>query len=303
MERREFLAAGVAAGAVVALAGAAQAQEPIAARRGFKLKYAPHFGMFEAHAGKDHVDQLKFMHDEGFLAMEDNGMKGRPVEEQERIAREMARLGMTMGVFVAHADFDNVTFASDKPEVREKLLQDVRDAVEVAKRVNAKWCTVVPGHIDLRLEWDYQTSHVIDNLRRAAEICEPAGLVMVLEPLNQWVDCPGIFLTKIPQAYMICRAVDSPCCKILFDMYHQQMMEGNIIPNMDRAWEQVAYFQVGDNPGRNEPTTGEMNYRNIFRHIHEKGYDGVVGMEHGNSKPGKEGERAVIDAYAACDDF
>ena len=126
---------------------------------------------------------------------------------------------------------------------------------------------------------------------------------MVLEPLNPWRDHPGTFLTKIPQAYMICKSVGSPSCKILFDMYHQQITEGNIIPNIDMAWTEVAYFQVGDNPGRNEPTTGEMNYRNIFRHIHGKGFTGVVGMEHGNSKPGKEGEQAVIDAYVASDNF
>ncbi len=102
---------------------------------------------------------------------------------------------------------------------------------------------------------------------------------------------------------MICRSVNSPACKILFDMYHQQITEGNIIPNIDRAWSEIAYFQVGDNPGRKEPTTGEMNYRNIFRHIHSKGFRGVVGMEHGNSQPGAEGEAAVIRAYAASDDF
>jgi hydroxypyruvate isomerase len=80
---------------------------------------------------------------------------------------------------------------------------------------------------------------------------------------------------------MICKAVGSPSCKILFDMYHQQITEGNIIPNIDRAWAEIGYFQTGDNPGRKEPTTGEMNYRNIFRHIHGKGYTGIIGMEHG----------------------
>jgi hydroxypyruvate isomerase len=277
--------------------------QPVQSKNKFKLKYAPHFGMFKNYAGADPIDELKFMADQGFTALEDNGMKGRPVELQERIAKEMQRLNMTMGVFVASADFNNVTFASNKADVREKLLKEIRESLEVAKRVNAKWCTVVPGRFDLGLEWDYQTANVVDNLKRCAEICEPAGLVMVLEPLNAWRDHPGLLLTKIPQGYMICKAVNSPSCKILFDMYHQQITEGNIIPNINRAWDEVAYFQVGDNPGRKEPTTGEMNYRNIFRHIHSKGFTGVVGMEHGNSKPGKEGEQAVIDAYVASDNF
>ena len=110
-------------------------------------------------------------------------------------------------------------------------------------------------------------------------------------------------MREIPQAYEICRSVNSPSCKILFDIYHQQISEGNIIPNIDKAWEEIAYFQIGDNPGRKEPTTGEINYRNIFKHIYEKGYKGVLGMEHGNSKPGKSGELAVIDAYRTVDSF
>jgi hydroxypyruvate isomerase len=148
----------------------------------------------------------------------------------------------------------------------------------------------------------FQTAYVVEALKRGAEVFEPHGLVMVLEPLN-FRDHPGMFLTRIGQAYEICKAVNSPSCKILFDMYHQQIQEGNLIPNIDRAWSEVAYFQIGDNPGRNEPTTGEINYRNIFRHIHAKGFKGVMGMEHGVSKPGKEGELALIEAYRSCDQF
>ena len=298
--RRTFLKAGTSAAALSLVPGV-----PDRAKRGepFKLKYAPHFGMFRNHAGGDPLDELRFMHDEGFRALEDNSMMGRPVELQEKIAATMHELGMEMGVFVAHADFNNETFASGAKLKRERIESDMRSAVEVAKRVNAKWCTVVPGTYSKQLEWDYQTANVIENLKRAVEICAPAGLTMVLEPLNHYRNHPGVFLTRIPQAYMICRAVGSEHCKILDDLYHQQISEGNLIPNVDKAWSEIAYFQVGDNPGRKEPTTGEINYRNVFRHIHSKGFDGIVGMEHGNSRIGKEGERAVIDAYRACDDF
>jgi hydroxypyruvate isomerase len=259
--------------------------------------------MFEHHAGPDLLDQLRFMADQGFRAFEDNGMNRRPVDEQEKIGRELSRLELEMGVFVATGDFQNVTFASSKTEAREKILGDVRAAVEVAKRVNAKWCTVVPGRFDPGLEWDYQTANVIDTLKRCAEILEPHGLAMVLEPLNPWRDHPGLFLTKIPQAFLICRSVGSPACRILFDIYHQQITEGNLIPNMEKAWDEIGYFQIGDNPGRNEPTTGEINYRNIFRHICSEGYTGILGMEHGNAKPGLEGEKALLEAYRYSDGF
>jgi len=140
--------------------------------------------------------------------------------------------------------------------------------------VNAKWMTVVPGHIDPRQDMGYQTAHVVEALRRASDILEPHKLTMVLEPLN-FRNPPGLFLNKAGQAYEICRAVDSPSCKILFDIYHQQIHEGNLIPNIDLAWDEIAYFQCGDNPGRKEPTTGEINYLNVFRHIYDKGYECV----------------------------
>lgn len=297
MNRRQLLKSGLAAGVATVLPVSGKGARP------FHLNYAPHFGMFSAHAGDDLRDQLRFMYDEGFRAVEDNRMSGRPLQEQRLIADEMGRLGMEMGVFIATGDFENVTFASDSKDVRDTILKEMRQSVEVARRLRARWCTVVLGRFDLGLEWDYQTSRVIDNLKRCAEICEPAGLVMVLEPLNSWKDHPGLFLTRIPQAYLICRAVNSPSCKILFDIYHQQISEGNLIPNMERAWSEIAYFQIGDNPGRQEPTTGEINYRNIFRYIHSRNWKGILGMEHGNSASGREGERAVIEAYRYCDDF
>jgi hydroxypyruvate isomerase len=257
--------------------------------------------MFREHAGGDPVGQLRFMAEQGFRSLEDNGMRDRSRREQERIATEMGRLGMRMGVFVAHTIYwREPNLAGGGKDRREEFLDEIRAAVEVAKRVNATWMTVVPGHVDLGLHPDYQTANVVESLKRAAAILEPHGLVMVLEPLNPR-DHPGLFLKRIPQAYQICRAVDSPACKILDDLYHQQVTEGNLIPNIDAAWDEIGYFQIGDNPGRDEPTTGEINYRNVFRHIREKGYTGVLGMEHGNSRPGREGERAVIEAYRAVD--
>ena len=313
MQRRDFLVQGgaigasAAAGAAMLGAAGAVAQE---SRGGgaFKLKYAPHFGMFRHSAGDDPIDQLKFAADQGFAAWEDNGFKGNPPAQQEKLAKAMTDLGIEMGVFVAHGSFGNMAFVrSDKnpqdKEARDLIVKDIQDSVEVAKRANVKWMTVVPDAYDPRLEWGYQTANCVELLRRCAEVLEPHGLVMVLEPLNWWANHPGLFLHKIPQAYEICRAVDSPACKILFDLYHQQIQEGNLIPNIDLAWDEVGYFQSGDNPGRNEPGTGEINYRNVFKHIHAKGFQGIVGMEHGNSQPGKEGEQAVIAAYRAADDF
>lgn len=309
--RRNFIKQSTAAGAALMASSAAWAAVRSAGAPGrisaaeapFKLKYAPYMDMFPEHAGKDPLANISFCHDMGFTAMFDNGLLGRPVEEQNKIAAQMQKLNMELGPFVLYADFSVTSFVLNKAEVREMLVNKMKEGVELAKRTGAKWALVVPGRYDERLHRDFQTANVVDNLRYCCDVLEPAGLVMVLEPLNTLHDHPGLFLTGIPQSYQICRAVNRPVCKIINDMYHQQITEGNIIPNMDAAWNEIGAFHIGDNPGRNEPTSGEINYLNIFKHIHAKGYQGVLCMEHGKSLPGKEGEARLIKAYRECDSF
>ncbi|MBX2874378.1 MAG: TIM barrel protein [Saprospiraceae bacterium] len=301
MKRRTFIASSVGA-------AGAMATSPIHARSTsstqapkFKMKFAPHTGMFQHHAGKEPLDEIQFMADQGFTAFEDNYLKRREPSMQDKIGAKLAKLEMDMGVFVGGRIRTNKPTLVLKDEaIREEFLKGVKESVDAAKRANATWMTVLPGYLDLKQDIGYQTANVIEVLKRASAILEPHNLVMVLEPLN-FFNHPGLFLTKISQAYQICKAVDSPACKILFDIYHQQIQEGNLIPNMEQSWEEIGYFQIGDNPGRKEPTTGEINYKNVFKYIHEKGYRGILGMEHGNAKEGKEGELAVIQAYREVD--
>jgi hydroxypyruvate isomerase len=302
MDRRNFVKSGITAS--LGMVGTASfGASATTKRRGryFNMKFATHLGMFKTHTGGRPIEHLSFIARHGFRAFEDNEMKSRTPVLQDKMGKVMDRLGIAMGVFVAHKIYwKEPNLAGGDAAYRQEFLQQIRDSVEVARRVNAKWMTVVPGHIDLRQDMGYQTANVIETLKQASAILEPHGLVMVLEPLN-FRNHPGLFLTKASQAYQICKAVDSPACKILFDIYHQQIQEGNLIPNIEKCWDEIAYFQIGDNPGRNEPTTGEINYKNVFRFIHEKGFDGILGMEHGNSIPGKEGELRVIEAYREVD--
>ncbi|MDX5340796.1 MAG: TIM barrel protein [Cyclobacteriaceae bacterium] len=301
MERRGFIKKIGLGSAVLSAAGTmslpAFAQDKKAAP--FNMDFAPHFGMFKNHAPGGLVDELKFMADQGFRSLEDNGMLGRSVADQELIAKTMTDLGMRMGVFVVDGgDNWKVSLTTGKQEFLDKFLETCRRSVEVAKRVNARLMTVVPGYFERNLPIGVQTGNVIEALKRGAEIFEPHGLTMVLEPLS---DNPDLFLRHADQSYMICKAVGSPSCKILYDIYHMQRNEGNLIATMDKTWSEIAYIQIGDNPGRKEPGTGEINYSNVFKWIHEKGFTGVMGMEHGNAKPGKEGEIALIEAYRKVD--
>ncbi len=309
MNRRNFLSKSVlATGASTLGMGEsilANTLPDTSVAKGFKLLYAPHFGMFENSAGKDLFDQLQFMADNGFMALEDNGMLARPTEIQSKIGETLAKLNMKMGVFVVDGGENwKTSLASGKKEFLENFLKTCRKSVETAKRCHAKYMTVVPGYFDRTLPIGIQTSHVIDALRRACDIFEPHNLTMVLEPLSDNAD---LFLRNSDQTYMICKAVNSPSCKILFDMWHMQRNEGRMTQNMDWCWSEIAYFQIGDEPGRKEPTTGEINYKSLFKHIYDKSkannQEFILGMEHGNFGKGKEGEQKLIESYQWSDNF
>jgi len=313
--RRQFIAS------LSAVAAASFSQNLFAQETAqpFTMAFAPHPGMFKASAGSDVLDQIKFSHDQGFSAWEHNLMPNEEPAMQEKIGQLLRDLKMRMGVFVAYADFQRPTFAVKKEDYRSEVLDKIRASVDIAKRCGATHVTVVPGAVDQqsmengkwtkyggpRLAEGYQLANVIELLRECAAILEPHNLTMVLEPLNWYANHGGTYLQRSDQAYAICRAVDSPSCKILFDIYHQQITEGNLIPNIDRCWNEIGYFQIGDNPGRKEPGTGEINYAKICQVIHERSLKEdksfIFGMEHGNSQRGTQGEQAVIDAYRAID--
>jgi hydroxypyruvate isomerase len=307
--RRSFITSSLAAGAAffaapALLSGRNRAGMFTNAAKPFRMGYAPSVGMFRDLCGSDDpVDNIKFCHDTGFRAVFDNDFPGRPAGEQERIATEVQRFGMMMGPWVLYADFSKTSFVLNHSEVRSFLKTKMEEGIEVARRSGFTTMLMVPGRYDERLHPDYQRSNVIENLKYCAELAEPEGVTIVIEPLNTLRDHPGMYLTAMPQAFQICEAVGSPSVKIVDDLYHQQITEGNLIPNIDACWDQIAAFHVGDNPGRNEPTSGEINFRNIFKHLYERGYKGVICMEHGRSIKGNEGAIKVIDAYRECDSF
>ncbi len=277
------------------------------ATRRFALNFAPHLGlsspdtgMFRHHAGPDPVDQIRFMADQGFQAMEDNWMKVRDVGTQTRIGKELERQGMRMGVIVNTMTYAEPTFVLDDRTERERLMQEVRDTAAVAKRVGATYVTTLSGAAHPSLPRDYQTAAMIENLKWAGAVAAEEGLVLALEPINHkgW---PGTFVTDIGHAYLISKAVDLPSVKILYDFWHQQIHAGDLIANLDLAWDEIAYFQVADNPGRVEPGAGEINYKAIMRKIAERGFDGLIGMEFESSVDGKEGEQRVLEAIHSID--
>ena len=301
LSRRTVLAGAGAAAVAAAGTGLASSASAQTAPR-FSLGYAPHEGSFASRGNR--LEQIAYAADQGFTAWEDNEAAGRSVEEQAAMARALQQRGMTMGVFVASmprwAEFRPLLGGNDNGD-RDAFLSDIRASIDVARRLDAKWMTVVPGFLDRKLPVEIQTARVIDTMRRAAEIVEPHGLVMVMEPLNTLTDHPGVFLQTIPQGFAIAEAVNSPAVKVLADLYHEQIQAGNLIRTLETCWDEIGYIQFGDNPGRKEPGTGEINYRNVVRWLRARNFAGVIGMEHGNSVEGRAGEDRLVAAYREID--
>ncbi len=324
MKRRKFIKngilSGMASGAtlVAGTALSAQAMEGVAGNQlsdlpataplaavqqsqPFRLKFSPDFGLFEAAAGKDPVDQIKWGYDQGFRAWECTMLREKSVSEQERISKALQKLGMDFGQFVGSMTFSKVSYAGADAGARENVLKEVKESVEIAKRMNTRFVHNVLGLEHPSLVYDFQMVRAVELLKQVAAIYEPHGIVMVMESMNHKINHGGMFLRTIPQAYALAKAVNSPSVKILCDFYHVQIEEGNLLPTLDYAYDQIGYIQMGDTPGRNEPGTGEINYSNVLRHLHEKGYRGFIGLEHNNSRPGKEGVLATVQAYRAID--
>jgi hydroxypyruvate isomerase len=301
MHRRTLLQSGLAT--LAALSGSTS--NPAAFARDsssptFCANFAPHLGLFDALGGTAITDQLSFMHKSGFRAIEDNGFLKRPAAEQHLIAQTLKRLQMSLGVIVGNFSTMLGTALPDgDAAAHARFLQDIESAARTARSIGARWITVVMGAENPRAERNRQLSTVIGLLRKAAAIVEPLGVVMVLEPLCR-VD--GFFLLRsVADAALVCRAVDSPACKILCDLYHEQVSRGDLIATIDACWDQIAYVQIADNPGRKEPGTGEINYANIIAHLLRKGYQGVIGMEHAAAQPGRKGEENMLAAYRTLD--
>ncbi|OUW15960.1 MAG: hypothetical protein CBD18_07790 [Opitutales bacterium TMED158] len=311
MNRRSFAKLALSSSAAIPLASTVFGASGVpAGTPPFRLNFAPHYGHFKHSAGKNILDQIRFAQDQGFTAWEDNRMMRREPDEQRAIGDLLERLGMTMGTFVIYVDMVNPALtghrldvksrARDPEAVGDMLRKQISKGIETAKRCRARWATFVPSAYDPSVPKEYQTANVADHLKACAELCEPNGLTLAIEPLNP-VSHPGLFLQRISHARQICKMVASPSVKILNDLFHQQITEGNLISNLRQAWDEIAYIQVGDVPGRKQPGTGEINFAHIMKWLDDKGYSGIIGLEHGIQNREASGEQELIQAYRAID--
>lgn len=287
MQRRHFLAAGALA-----------APAPAAPAHRYRLRYAPHLGNRDVSLDR----QLEVFAEQGFTAFEFNGLPKLKDEEIRALAKTKERLGLAMGVFVINRGGWKPSALVDR-RFHADFLADVKRAVEIHKIIGNECATATSGLAIDSLSYTQQTSNCIEALKRAGELVEKTKMVIVLEPLNVRVDHAGYFVVMSNHGAEIIANVNHPNVKLLFDVYHQQISEGNVINHIRQHYAHIGYLQAGDVPGRKEPGTGEINYQNVFKAVHALGYKGIIGMEHGWTKPGIAGMVEGFAQYQKADSW
>ncbi len=166
------------------------------------------------------------------------------------------------------------------PAERENFLSHLSVAVKAAQKLGTRRVLVLTGDELPNRSQEDQRRSIIDGLRAARAVVEPAGITLIVELLNTLVDHPGYYLNSTPEGVRIIDAVASPNVKLLNDLYHMQIMEGNLIANLTKYIDRIDHFHVADVPGRREPGTGEVNYRKVFEGIAKTNFQGYVAMEY-----------------------
>jgi hydroxypyruvate isomerase len=174
---------------------------------------------------------------------------------------------------------DGPEFPLTDPDARDETVAELARAIDVAADVDSEFLNVIPGRHEETRDAAVHHNSIVGVLRDVVDRAERRDVTLLVEPVNTRVDHPGIYLTSSYEGYEIVTAVDSPNVKLLYDVYHQQITEGNLTANLRQHVDLIGHVHVGDVPGRHEPGTGEINYPNVLEALADAGYDGYVGCE------------------------
>jgi len=185
-----------------------------------------------------------------------------------------------------------------EPANRAKLPETLKKSVEIAHKLDCKRMLVTTGNEIEGVPRKKQHQSIVDGLKVAAKIVEAEDITLCLEPLNILVNHKGYYLYTSEEGFEIIDEVGSPNVGLLFDIYHQQITEGNLIDNITASIDKITHFHVADVPGRHEPGTGEINYKNVFKSISDAGYDGYVGLEYWPAGSDDDSLKYLLDMTA-----
>ena len=299
MDRRTFCTATATSLAALATGRWSFGREEAAAP--FRSKFAPHLNLLPT-APEGFLPQLQFAYDLGFRAWEENWLSRQSPETQEEVGDFCKRKGIELGVTVISGG-QGVKFYAPTEEGVEKVLADMKTGVELAKRTGQTNMTMIPGCRDEETPREKQLEGAVDLMKRCCDVIEEHGVVMALEPLSHGVGGGPPLLRSFEDGHRLCELVNRKSCKLLADFYHEGEIgyRDSVIENAEKVWDQVSYVQYGASPGRKEPGTGDIDYVALTKWIRDKGYTGIIGMEHGASKKGPEGLDALVAAYRRID--
>jgi hydroxypyruvate isomerase len=205
-------------------------------------------------------------------------------QDAEAITKLKNKLGLECACLVGNRAVNPKGMTLVDPADREAFLAEIKASTEAAKRFETSRLVTLTGNELPGVSREAQHKSIVEGLKRAHDVVAPHGVTLIVEPLNTLVNHQGYYLNHTTEAFEIMREVASPNVKILFDIYHVQIMDGNLIDTIRRNIASIGHFHVGDVPGRHEPGTGEINYANVFRAIRETGFRDFVAMEYGPSK-------------------
>jgi len=197
-----------------------------------------------------------------------------------RVRKLANSLRLGIDVLIATPDWNKRSVSMVDPAQRSNFLADVRSAIAYAQKLEAPQILLMSGNAIAGRTHDEQYSSLLEGCKRAGDLMAAANLTAIVEPLNSLVNHKGFFLTTCVEGAKLIRQVDNPRVRLLFDIYHEQVQEGNVIQTLTEAADIVSVFHVADNPGRHDPGTGEINYRNVYEAIRRTGYSGYIAMEY-----------------------
>jgi hydroxypyruvate isomerase len=197
-----------------------------------------------------------------------------------RVKKTARSFRLGMDTLLASPDWSKRPVSMVEPAHREAFLQDVRNAIAFAKKLEIPQIILMSGNSTAGHTHDEQYASLLEGAKRAGELAAQANLTMIVEPLNSLVDHKGVFLNNCTEGLRLVRETGNPHVRLLFDLYHEQVQQGNVIRTLTEAAPNVAVFHVADNPGRNDPGTGEMNYPNIYKAVQKTGFSGFLTMEY-----------------------
>lgn len=208
----------------------------------------------------------------------------------------VARLTGELGIEIAQFTAWGFSPGMNNPKNHDVFEEAIRSACAEAKRLNCRKMTVVGGNDQPGMTQEEMHDHIITALKRVAPIAEKAEVMLILEPMNIRVDHKGHSLYGSPPSVAICREVDSPMVKLNWDFYHMHITEGDLCRRLAEGFDQVGYLQLADNPGRNEPGTGEIFYNRVLAEAKRLGYEDYVGLE---CRPAGSEAAAALGVYRA----